>query len=61
MTAPQPPWAIAYGPGVPLHLDYDDSTLVDRGGELMATTKTSDRTGGQMEALTAGAAAGLAG
>ena len=30
MTAPQPPWATAYGPGVPLHLDYDDSTLVDR-------------------------------
>ena len=30
MSAPQPPWAAAYGPGVPLHLDYDDSTLVDR-------------------------------
>jgi long-chain acyl-CoA synthetase len=30
MNAPQPPWATAYGPGVPLHLDYDDSTLVER-------------------------------
>jgi long-chain acyl-CoA synthetase len=30
MSAPQPPWAAAYGSGVPLHLDYDDSTLVDR-------------------------------
>ena len=27
MSEPQPPWAAAYGPGVPLHLDYDDSTL----------------------------------
>jgi len=30
MTEPQPPWSGAYGPGVPLRLAYDDSTLVDR-------------------------------
>ena len=30
MSAAQPPWASAYGPGVPLHLEHDDSTLVDR-------------------------------
>jgi len=30
MTAAQPPWATSYGPGVPLHLDHDDSTLVER-------------------------------
>ena len=30
MSAAQPPWATAYGPGVPLHLDHDDSTLLDR-------------------------------
>lgn len=30
MSAAQPPWATAYGPGVPLHLEHDDSTLVDR-------------------------------
>ncbi len=30
MSAAQPPWAAAYGPGVPLHLEHDDSTLVDR-------------------------------
>jgi long-chain acyl-CoA synthetase len=25
----QPPWADAYGPGVPLHLDYGDRTVLD--------------------------------
>jgi long-chain acyl-CoA synthetase len=30
MSSTQPPWATAYAPGVPLHLEYDDSTLVDR-------------------------------
>lgn len=30
MSTAQPPWAAAYGPGVPLHLEHDDSTLVDR-------------------------------
>ena len=30
MSAPEPLWAHSYGPGVPLRLEYDDSTLVDR-------------------------------
>ena len=30
MNAPHPLWAAAYGPGVPLHLEHGDSTLVDR-------------------------------
>ncbi len=30
MSAAQPPWATAYAPGVPLHLEHDDTTLVDR-------------------------------
>jgi long-chain acyl-CoA synthetase len=30
MSAPEPCWAAAYGPGVPLHLEAGDATLVDR-------------------------------
>ena len=30
MSTPEPCWAAAYGPGVPLHLEAGDTTLVDR-------------------------------
>ncbi len=29
MSAQQPPWADSYAPGVPLHLDYGDTTVLD--------------------------------
>lgn len=29
MPAQQPPWADSYAPGVPLHLDYGDTTVLD--------------------------------
>ena len=29
MTAPEPLWADSYAPGVPLHLDYGDGTVLD--------------------------------
>ena len=45
---------------IALHSVTVDLTLVDRGVEIVATTKTADRTGVEMEALTAVAAAGLA-
>lgn len=45
---------------IALHSVTVDLTLVDDGVEIVATTKTADRTGVEMEALTAVAAAGLA-
>ncbi|HLV59679.1 MAG TPA: cyclic pyranopterin monophosphate synthase MoaC, partial [Natronosporangium sp.] len=45
---------------IALHSVTVDLTLVDRGVEIVATTKTADRTGVEMEALTAVTAAGLA-
>lgn len=30
MPADNPPWAASYGPGVPLHLEYDGTTLTDQ-------------------------------
>ena len=29
VPAPDPPWADSYAPGVPLHLDYSDTTVLD--------------------------------
>lgn len=29
MSDPQPPWAASYPPGVPLHLEYGDTTVLD--------------------------------
>lgn len=29
MSAQPPPWAASYAPGVPLHLDYGDTTVLD--------------------------------
>ena len=29
VPAQQPPWADSYAPGVPLHLDYGDTTVLD--------------------------------
>lgn len=45
---------------IALHSVTVDLTVVDDGVEILATTKTADRTGVEMEAMTAVAAAGLA-
>jgi cyclic pyranopterin phosphate synthase len=45
---------------IALHSVTVDLVVVDDGVEITATTKTADRTGVEMEALTAVAAAGLA-
>jgi cyclic pyranopterin phosphate synthase len=45
---------------IALHSVIVDLALVDDGVEITATTKTADRTGVEMEALTAVATAGLA-
>lgn len=45
---------------IALHSVKVDLTLVDDGVEITVTTRTADRTGVEMEALTAVAAAGLA-
>lgn len=45
---------------IALHSVAVDLTVVDDGVEITATTKTADRTGVEMEAMTAVAAAGLA-